>query len=93
MLGLGFRLCAVYFRFVGMPAQPDQDSFRFRRAAFYSGLKSKVGLIAAKGPSLPLCPSISSRTMSTRNKLVPLVGLFNRDEGGIPEHDVSTMIY
>jgi hypothetical protein len=30
------------------PAQPDQDRFRFRRAAFYSSLKSKFSLIAAK---------------------------------------------
>jgi hypothetical protein len=36
-----------YFAFTGTPAQPDQDKFRFRRAAFYSGLKSKVGLIAS----------------------------------------------
>ena len=28
------------------------DMFRFRRAAFYSGLKSKVGLIAAKTAAL-----------------------------------------
>ena len=31
-----------------MPAQQHCDSFRFRRAAFYNGLKSKVGLAAAK---------------------------------------------
>jgi hypothetical protein len=37
-----------FFRFMGMPAQPDQDSFRFRCAAFYASLKSKVGLTAAK---------------------------------------------
>ena len=37
---------------MGMPAQPDQDQFRFRRAAFYSSLKSKVGLIAAKAAAL-----------------------------------------
>ena len=43
-----------------MPAQQHCDSFRFRRAAFYNGLKSKVGLAAAKTavhvlpfPSLP----------------------------------------
>ena len=41
-----------YFRFAGVPAQPNQDLFRFRRAAFYSGLKSKVGLIAAKTAAL-----------------------------------------
>ena len=26
----------AYFNFMGTPAQPDQDQFRFRRAAFYS---------------------------------------------------------
>ena len=41
-----------YFRFMGTPAQPDQDQFRFRRAAFYSSLKSKVDLIAAKAAAL-----------------------------------------
>ena len=38
--------------FMGVPAQPNQDLFRYRRAAFYSGLKSKVGLIAAKASAL-----------------------------------------
>jgi hypothetical protein len=37
---------------MGTPAQPDQDQFRFRRAAFYSSLKTKVGLIAAKAAAL-----------------------------------------
>jgi hypothetical protein len=41
-----------YFAFMGTPAQPDQDQFRFRRAAFYSSMKSKVGLIAAKAAAL-----------------------------------------
>ena len=41
-----------YFRFTGVSAQPNQDLFRYRRAAFYSGLKSKVGLIAAKTAAL-----------------------------------------
>ena len=40
----------AHFTAIGMPAQQhcDSDSFRFRRAAFYNGLKSKVGLAAAK---------------------------------------------
>ena len=41
-----------YFRFTGVSAQPSTDLFRYRRAAFYSGLKSKVGLIAAKTAAL-----------------------------------------
>ena len=31
-----------------VPGKQHCDSFRFRRAAFYNGLKSKVGLAAAK---------------------------------------------
>ena len=47
------RETAAYFTFMGVPAQPTQtDMFRFRRAAFYSALKSKVGLVAAKAAAL-----------------------------------------
>ena len=35
-----------------MPAQQHCDSFRYRRAAFYNGKKSKVGLAAAKAAAL-----------------------------------------
>jgi hypothetical protein len=42
----------AYFAFMGTPAQPDQDQFCFRRAAFYSSLKSKIGLIAPKAAAL-----------------------------------------
>ena len=36
-----------------MSSQRTQsDSFRFKRAAFYNGLKSKVGLAAAKAAAL-----------------------------------------
>ena len=46
------RETEAYFVFMGTPAQPDQDQFRFRRVAFYSSLNSKVGLIAAKAAAL-----------------------------------------
>ncbi len=38
----------------GMPSQRNQsvDSFRFKRAAFYQSLKSKVGLAASKAAAL-----------------------------------------
>jgi hypothetical protein len=36
-----------YFAFMDTPEQPNQTHFVFRRAAFYSSLKSKVGLIDA----------------------------------------------
>ena len=37
------RETTSHFTVIGMPAQQHCDSFRFRRAAFYNGLKSKVG--------------------------------------------------
>ena len=42
------RETTAHFTAIGMPVQQHCDSFRFRRAAFYNGLKSKVGLAAAK---------------------------------------------
>jgi hypothetical protein len=42
-----------HFTPAGMPSQHNQsESFRFKRAAFYQGLKSKVGLAAAKAAAL-----------------------------------------
>ena len=46
------RETTAHFTAVGMPAQQHSDSFRHRRAAFYNGLKSKVGLAAAKTAAL-----------------------------------------
>ena len=46
------RETTAYFTAIGMPAQQHCDSFRYRRAAFYNGLKSKVGLAAAKAAAL-----------------------------------------
>ena len=51
---------------MGMPAQPDQDQFRFRRAAFYSSLKSKVGLIAAKAAALRINMNTDSCLIASR---------------------------
>jgi hypothetical protein len=43
----------AHFTATGMPSQRNQsDSFRFKRAAFYQPLKSKVGLAAAKAAAL-----------------------------------------
>src|SRR6056300_162548 len=41
-----------YCRLFGVPAQTNQDSFRYKRAAFYSAIKGKVGLIFAKAAAL-----------------------------------------
>jgi hypothetical protein len=47
------RETEAHFTAAGMPLQRNQsESFRFKRAAFYQGLKSKVGLAAAKAAAL-----------------------------------------
>ncbi len=42
----------AHFIATGMPSQHSSDMFRFCRAAFYQGLKSKFGLAAAKAAAL-----------------------------------------
>jgi hypothetical protein len=49
------RETEAHFSAAGMPSHCNQSesvSFRFKRAAFYQGLKSKVGLAAAKAAAL-----------------------------------------
>ncbi len=47
------RETEAHFTADGMSSQRNQsDSFRFKRAAFYNSLKSKVGLAAAKATAL-----------------------------------------
>ena len=47
------RETEAHYTAAGMPSQRNQsDSFRFKRAAFYQSLKSKVGLAAAKAAAL-----------------------------------------
>ena len=46
------RETEAHFTAAGMSSQSNQDSFRFKRAAFYQSLKSKVGLAAAKAAAL-----------------------------------------
>ena len=47
------RETEAHFTAAGMPSQRNQsESFRFKRAAFYQGLNSKVGLAAAKAAAL-----------------------------------------
>ena len=49
------RETEAHFTAAGMSWQNYQsDSFRFKRAAFYQSLKSKVGLAAAKAAALPI---------------------------------------
>jgi len=77
------RETTAHFTALGLPAQQHCDSFRYRRAAFYNGLKSKVGLAAAKAAALrvnlningcsivapPARPSRSSRASLTDSVL------------------------
>jgi hypothetical protein len=49
----------AHFAAAGMASQRNQsDSFRFKRAAFYHSLKSKVGLAAAKAAALRINLSV-----------------------------------
>ena len=49
------RETEAHFTAAEMPSQRNQsDSFRFKRAAFYQSLKSKVGLAAAKAAALSI---------------------------------------
>jgi hypothetical protein len=44
----------------------DQDQFRFRRAAFYTSLKSKIGPIAAKAAPLRINMNTDSCLIASR---------------------------
>ncbi len=48
------RETTAHFIATGLPSQQNRsdNAFRFKRAAFYMGLKSKVGLVAAKASAL-----------------------------------------
>ena len=46
------RETEAHFTATRMPSQHYSDKFRFRCTAFYQGLKSKVGLAAAKAAAL-----------------------------------------
>ena len=53
------RKTEAHFTAAGMSSQHNHsDSFRFKRAAFYQSLKSKVGLAAAKAAALRINLSV-----------------------------------
>ena len=54
-------------RLFGVPAQTNQDSFRYKRAAFYSSIKGKVHLIFAKAAAL----RIKLLSISTPTAVLP----------------------
>jgi hypothetical protein len=56
------RETEAHFTAAGMSSQRNQsDSFRFKRAAFYQSLKSKVGLAAAKAAALRINLNVEGR--------------------------------
>jgi hypothetical protein len=58
-----------FFRLTGQLAQPNQDYVTSKRAAFFNGLKDKVGHIMAKAMALRLnlnlAPSVALRASGT----------------------------
>jgi hypothetical protein len=76
------RETEAHFTAAGMPSQRNQpESFRFKSEAFYQGLKSKVGLAAAKSAALRInlnvqgCSIIaySMHAPSRTSLLLPLI--------------------
>ena len=57
-----------YCRVFGVPAQTNQDFFRYKRAAFYSGMKGKVGLIFAKAAALRININTDGRPLLTKKR-------------------------
>jgi hypothetical protein len=58
------RETEAHFTGAGMPSQRNQsESFRFKRAAFYQGLKSKVGLATAKAAALRINLKVQGRSI------------------------------
>ena len=80
------RETEAHFTAAGMPSQRNQsDSFRFKRAAFYQGLKSAVGLAAAKAAALRInlyvqgCSIVATpmHDPSRTSLLLPLLRSYN----------------
>jgi hypothetical protein len=62
------RETEAHFTVAGMPSQRNQsESFRFKRAAFYQGLKSKVGLAAAKAAALRINLNVQGCSIVSNN--------------------------
>jgi hypothetical protein len=53
------RETEAHFTAAGMSSQTNNsEALRFKRVAFYNGLKSKVGLAAAKAAALRINPNV-----------------------------------
>ena len=60
------RETEAHFTAAGMSSQnTNSEALRFKRAAFYNGLKSKVGLAAAKAAA-PRTPTVTAMDSGTR---------------------------
>jgi len=75
------RETEAHFTATGMPSQLNSDKFRFRRAAFYQGLKSKVRLAAAKAAALCInlnivCCGVVALPVHANSRAPPLLPLF-----------------
>jgi len=80
-----------FFRLTGQLAQPNQDYVFSKRAAFFNGLKSKVGHIMAKTTALRvnlnLAPSIPSTPRPPTRKLhAHLLYALNLSHHVLPPH-------
>jgi hypothetical protein len=64
----------AFLQFQELSMRNTQDQFRFRRAAFHSQLKSKVGNILAKTTALRIDLNIDDAPISSRTPL-PLTNL------------------
>ena len=53
------------------PAQTDRGQFHFRRAAFSSGLKSKVGLALAKAAALRINLNLDGSPIASKSHTHP----------------------
>ena len=57
------RETTAHLTVIAMSTQQHCDSFRYRRAAFYNGLESKVGLAAAKAAALRVNLNIAAAAL------------------------------
>ncbi len=67
------RETTAHFIATGLPSQQNRsdNAFRFKRAAFYMGLKCKVGLVAAKASALRINLNIQGCSVVARSLHAP----------------------
>ena len=68
------RETTAHFLATGLPSQQNRsdNAFRFKRAAFYMGLKSKVGLVSANALVLRINLNIQGCSVVTPPCTIPL---------------------